>query len=280
LEEGLREGLREHGYVEGKNIIIEWRRSEGAVEELKSAAADLARVPVELIVASGSPAVRAALDVTTLPVVFLSGNPVSAGFAESLARPGGNATGVSAVTTELNQNCVQFLHLLVPKSKRIFYLRNPANPIAALGLDEVEGTARALGMRVLTLDARNARELNVTLRKIRRSAADAVLVSPEMFFLAHRSEITGAVRKTKMPAMFTLREYHDEGALMSYGGSIKEAMRRVAGYVSKILKGTKPAEIPVEQLSKYELIIDLRIAHELGIEVPQTLLLRADEVRR
>lgn len=281
LEEGLRDGLRGLGYIEGQNIVIEWRRSAGTTEELRSLATDLAHSKVNVIVASGSPAARAALGATTMPVVFLVGDPVGSGFAASLARPGGNGTGLSVLSTELYPKRLEFLHQLAPRARRIVFLMNSSNPAVGTPLlDATQKAARTLGVQIVTLDARNAGELDAALRAIPRSAADGILVAADLFFLANKSKIALAVRKAKLPAMFPLKEYHEDGALMSYGANYKDAMLRAARYVDKILKGAKPSELPIEQVSKYELIIDLRVAHELGIEVPQALLARADEVIR
>ncbi|MGH8767267.1 MAG: ABC transporter substrate-binding protein [Burkholderiales bacterium] len=278
LEEGLRQGLREHGYVEGKSIIIEWRRSAGTDEELRSLAADLAGSKVDLIVAPGSPAARAAMEKTAIPVVFMSGDPVAAGFAVSLARPGGNGTGVSVVTPEMTQKRMEFLKEVVPNARRVAYLRNPTNPLSGPLLNEAKTAAHTLGVALEVFDARNVGELDASLDAMRRSKADGFLVAQDLFLLANKSKICRAMRKTKRPAVFPVREYHDEGVLMSYGANLKEAMRRAAAYVDKILKGAKPSELPIEQLSSYEFVVNLRVAREMGIDVPQSILLRADEV--
>jgi putative ABC transport system substrate-binding protein len=279
LEEGLREGLRDLGYIDGKNVVIEWRRSAGTSEELRSLAANLAG-KVDIIVAIGSPAARAALQATTLPVVFTSGDPVQAGFASSLAKPGGNGTGVSVVSTQLNQKGLELLHELAAHGRRIVYLMNPSNPLAAHDREAVELAARALGIQLAIVNARDVAELNAALRAIHQTSAHGLLVSGDLFLLAQRAKIAQTVRMAGLPALFMYKEYHDAGVLMSYGPNFKQAMRLVAGYVDKILRGAKPSDLPIEQISKYELVINLRVAREMGLRVPQELLLRADEVIR
>jgi putative ABC transport system substrate-binding protein len=279
-EENLRNGLRELGYVEGKNIVIEWRRSLGTDEELRSVASQLAASKVELIVAFSTPAAGAALRATTVPVVFVAGDPVGAGLAASLARPGGQGTGVSMFNRELAGKRMELLRQVAPSIRRIVFLMNPSNPLDARMLEEAQKAARTLSVKLDTLGARNADELDVALRALPRSAADGLLVANDLFLVVNRAKVTQAVRKAKLPAIFPFKEYHDAGALMSYGPTTREATRAVAVYVDKILKGAKPSELPIEQMSKYELIIDLRVARAMGIHVPQELLLRADEVIR
>ncbi len=281
LEEGLRDGLRGLGYLDGKNIVIEWRRSAGTAKELEALAAGLARSKVDLIVASGSPAARAALAATTLPVVFAPvGDPVAAGFALSLARPGGNGTGVSTLSADLIPKRLEFLRLVAPRARRIVYLINPSNPVGARQLEEAQEAARTLGVELVPLTARNPDEIDAALRAIPRSNAGGVLVTADLMFLTNKAKVARAIREAKLPAMVPNTEYRDDGVLMSYGPNLKDVLRRAAVYVDKILRGAKPAEIPIEQVSIVELIIDLRVARSMGIEVPQALLMRADEVIR
>ena len=235
---------------------------------------------LHLIVAVGSPPTRAALDATNVPVVFIAGDPIAAGFAASLAKPGGRATGLSVVYTELVTKQIDLLRQLVPRAKRIGHLTNSSNPVATLGLEEARNAARTLGVRLVTFDARNTVELDASLHAIQRRAVDAVLVSGELMLLANKTKIAQSLRKSKVPAMFPFKDYHEDGELMSYGPNLRETMRRVATYVDKIIKGASPSEIPIEQVSKYELVVDRRLARELGIEIPQSILVRADEVIR
>jgi len=281
FDEGLRQGLREFGYIEGKTIVIEWRRSLGPDEELRKLAADLARSKAQVIVVYGTPATRAVLEATTtIPVVFGSGAPVESGLVPSLARPGGNATGVSVIITELTEKRLELLHQVAPRARRIAYLMNSSNPIAAAQLDAALKAARTLGLELLTLDARNADELDTRLAAMVRSEANGVLIGADPLLDASRSKIAAAVRKARLPAISPFREYHDEGVLLSYGTNQAEVGRKMAGYIHKILKGAKPSDLPIEQLSNYVLVIDLRVARLLGLKISRELQMRADEVIR
>ena len=280
LEQSLQDELRQRGYMEGKNIVIDWRRSTGTEEELRQLAIELARSKADLIVALGSPATRAALQGTILPVVFLVGDPVATGFAASLAKPGGSGTGVSVLTPELNPKRLEFLHLIAPRARRIGLLTNSSNPLSSRSKEDVRTAARTLGIQIEVLDARNQRELETALNTIRHSPPDGLLVSAEAFFMASKAKISQTVHKARIPAIFPYREYHANGALISYGPDLNQVGHLMGVYVDKILKGAKPADLPIEQISKYQLIIDLRVAREIGITVPLELLLRADEVIR
>jgi putative ABC transport system substrate-binding protein len=280
IEQGLRDGLRELGYIEGKNIAIE-RRYAITAEQLRSAATELMNTKPDVIVVSGSLVTRIALEATrTIPVVFLAGDPVATGLAASLAKPGGNATGLSLIFTDLTAKRLEYLRVVAPKARRIGCLTNSSNPVGALQFEEAEKAGRALGVEMLKWDARNAAELDTILHALPRSGADAVLVAGDGFIYLNKAKIAAAMLKAKLPAMFPSKEYQDDGVLMSYGASLKVAAHKMAGYVDKILKGAKPADLPIEQISNYELVIDLRAARALGLNVPQELLLRADEVIR
>jgi ABC-type uncharacterized transport system substrate-binding protein len=279
--EGLREGLRELGYVEGKNFTLDWPQFGGSTEQANSLAAELVHSGVDLIVASGTPAALGAIQATTtVPIVFIVGDPVWSKLGVSLSRPGRNATGLSVLSTELYPKRLEYLHRLALRARRIAFLMNSANPMGTLQLEEVQKAALKLGVQIETFDAQNIQELDGALQAMRASKPDAIVVGGDTIFQSAMTKIAEAVRTTKLPAIFPYREYHAPGALMSYGPSMKDAGRRIALYVDKILKGAKPADLPIEQLSKYELIIDLRIARELGIKVPPELLQRADEVIR
>jgi putative tryptophan/tyrosine transport system substrate-binding protein len=279
--EGLREGLRELGYVEGKNFTLDWPQFGGSTEQANSLAAELVHSGVDLIAASGTPAALGAMQATTtVPIVFNAGDPVWSKLGVSLSRPGRNATGVSVLSTELYPKRLEYLHHLALRARRIAFLMNSANPMGTLQLEEVQNAARKLGVQIETFDARNIQELDGALQAMRASKPDAIFVGGDTIFLRAVAKIAEAVRTTKLPAIFPYREYHAPGALMSYGPSMKDVGRRVAGYVDKILKGAKPSGLPIEQVTKYELIINLRQAREIGIEVPPELLLRADEVIR
>jgi ABC-type uncharacterized transport system substrate-binding protein len=279
-EEGMRQGLKELGYIEGANLTIE-RRLAGTNDALQSGAADLVRSRVDLIVAFGTAAARAALSATsTIPVVFISGDPVGTGLAATLAQPGANGTGVSSLSSELMPKRLELLQQIAPRIRRVILLGNPDSPLHAGMLREAQKAARTLHIHIIALDANNADELDAALRGIQRNAGDAFTVSSNVFFLSNRAKIAEAVAKAKLPAIFPQRDYHDAGVLMSYGANLKEAGRQMAGYVDRILKGANPGELPIEQMSKYELVVNLRVARAMGLKVPQELLLRADEVIR
>ena len=279
-EDGLREGLAELGYIEGKNLIIERRRAETSAD-LRSAAEDLVSTKVNLIVAFSTPAARAALSATsTIPVVFLSGDPVGTALAESLSHPGGNASGVSTLSTELMPKRLELLQQIAPQVRRVILLGNPSSPLQTGVLKETRRAGEALHIQVVAVDARNAKELDIALLGLQHRASDGFMVSSDVLFLANRAKVAAAVSKARLPGVFPWRDYHDVGVLMSYGSSTREMGRQAAVYVDKILKGAKPADLPIEQSSKYDLVIDLRVARELGLKVSQELLFRADEVIR
>lgn len=278
FEEYLRLGLRELGYAEGRNIIIEWRRGATSQEDIRAQATDLGRLNVDLIVTIGSPATRAALEATTKAVVIQVGDPVLGGFAASLRRPGGRATGVSIQTGDLNRKRLDFLHQLAPRARRIACLTNDANPVGQRERPEFQSAARALNIKLLFISAKTDAEIDAALESFRVSAADGVVITPDLTWLANRVKVARAVREARIPAVFPYREYHESGVLLSYSVDEKEVFRRMATYVDKILKGANPAELPIEQISTYELVIDLRVAREMHIQVPQELLYRASEV--
>jgi putative ABC transport system substrate-binding protein len=280
IEDGLREGLKELGYVEGKNILIEWRRAASSEKEMPRQAADLARLDLDLIISMGTPATRAALDAGAKAVVFWVGDPVAAGFAVSLSKPGGNATGVSVLSTELNRKRLEFLRAVAPRAKVVGYLTNASSPLMAHDLAEAKNAAHMLGLQLIPFSAQNSHDLAAVSQELKRRGADALVVVADLGLLAHRVEVARLIREAKIPAILPWKEYHDEGVLMSYAPDNRAAMRLLAIYVDKIVKGSKPAELPVEQISRYELVIDLRVAREMGTQVPSELLLRADEVIR
>ena len=280
MEEGLRQGLHELGYIEGKSIVIDWRRSAGTDQELRSLASDLVRSKAEVLVTAGTAATRVAMETTTVPVVFHVGDPIAMGMAASFAKPGGHGTGVSVISTELIVKRLELLHELMPKAKRVLFLSNPSNPMSTQLLDELRKAARSLGLHLEILNARNIGEIDAALPRMRRTVSDAYLVGGDLLFLAEKTRISRAIRDNKLPAIFAYREFHDDGVLISYGPSLKETMHSVANYVDKILKGARPADLPIEQISRYQLVVNVRVAREMGITVPQELLLRADEVIR
>jgi putative ABC transport system substrate-binding protein len=280
FDEGIRQGLRDLGYIEGQNIVIEWRRSLSSDVQLEALAKELVDLKVELIIAPSTPPARAALRATSLPVVFASGDPVRSGLVTSLARPGGNGTGISSTTPELTAKRLELLQQLVPGMRRVLYLQNPSNPLSPQLLQEAKGAGGRLGLQIESLPARNVTELETALTAMKRARDDAVLVAGDLLFLSNRSKLVPAIRQTKLPAVYVWKDYHDQGVLVSYGPDAGWITRRLAVYVDKILKGGKPGELPIEQVIKYELVINLRVARELGIIIPDSILLRADEVIR
>ena len=281
IQDGLRQGLNALGYEEGRNLSIEWRVADGNTDNARTFAEELARKNLDLIVTAGSDLSRHAVNATKqTPIVFMVGDPIGTGLVENLGRPGGNATGISVLTTDLAAKRVELLHKLAPRAKRILQFTNPSNPASLPARNEIRQACERLGIAVTVVAVRNADELTRALSKLSRKQHDAVYVAADPFLLRERAKVRDAIYKARIPAIFPWREYHEGLALISYGPSMKETMSRVAVYVDKILRGANPAELPIDQISKYELVINMRVARDLGIEVPQELLLRADEVIR
>jgi len=281
--EGFERGLRELGYVEGKNILIEWRLVQGKFERLPEFAADLVRLKVDVIVAPATPYVLAARNATaTIPIVFaLVADPVAAGFVASLARPGGNITGLSNIGGELNAKRLELLKEAVPKVRQVGVLTNPAGagfPLAEV-LKELEVAARLLGVQLQVQYARAPSEIDGAFAAMSREGARAVIVvSGSPMFYAERTRLATLALKAGLPTMSEFPESVEAGGLMSYAANTPDLMRRSAHYVDKILKGAKPADLPVEQPTKFELVINLKTAKAIGLTIPQSVLLRADEL--
>ncbi len=280
LWEALVEGLRELGYVEGQNIIIERRLSEGKAERLSDLAAELVRRKVAVIVAAGTPGPEAAKRATAaIPIVMTNhGDPVGSGLVASLARPGGNVTGLSLLSPELVGKQLELLREVVPKVSRVGVLWNPANRTHALSLREAEVAARSLGVQLQILEARAPSEFDSAFAAMTKERAGALLVLGDPMFFGHRTRIAELSAKGRLLSVFLLREHAMAGGLMAYGPSLRDNFRRAATYVDKILKGAKPADLPVEQPTKFELVINLRTAKALGLTIPQSILIRADQV--
>lgn len=275
VETALRQRLAELGYIEGNTLILEWRGS--AATDIRDQAGELAS-KVDIVVTVGTPATRAVLDATTKPVVFMVGDPVAMGFAASLGKPGGNATGVSVLSTELNQKRLELVRELVPRAKRVSYLTNPSSPLLAHDLEAAERAAHALSIQLLPISARTIEEINTIPHVLRRTSPDAIVIVADLGLLAQRSLLARAIRDAKIPAIFPWREYHEVGALISYSPDFTVAARRAANYVDRILKGAKPGELPIDQMAEYSLVIDLRVAREMNIKIPPGLLVRANEI--
>jgi putative tryptophan/tyrosine transport system substrate-binding protein len=278
--EALQQGLRDFGYVEGQNIVIDYRWADGDLDRLREAAAEFVRSQVAIIVTGGPQATRAAKEVTTaIPIVMaVDYDPVGAGFASSLARPGGNITGMSAVSPELNGKRLELLHAVVPRLTRVALLWNSAEPNAAAFLRETQAAAHVLGVEVQSLEVRTPRDLEAAVQAARKARATALTVLTDPVTLYHRAQLTELATRYSLPAIYSERLFAEAGGLMSYGASDRDLHRQVAVYVDKILKGAKPSDLPVEQPIKYELVINLRTAGALRLTIPQSILIRADEV--
>ena len=274
------QGLKDTGYVEGENVAIEYRWAQGQLDRLPALAAELVRRQVAVIAAFGDIAGVAAKAATTaIPIVFaVSENPVKAGLVASLNRPGSNATGINFLGAELGSKQLGLLHELVPAAVRVGLLVNPRVPQTETVTRDVAAAASAIGLQIDVVEASESREIEAAFRTLVRNRADALVIGADPFFASRRLQLATLATRHAIPAIFNIREYAEAGDLMSYGTSLIETYRQVGIYTGKILKGAKPADLPVEQSSKFELIINLPTARALGLEVPPTLLARADEV--
>jgi putative ABC transport system substrate-binding protein len=278
----FRQGLNETGYVEGQNVTVEYHWLEGQFSRLPQLMADLVRRRVAVIAtpASNYAAQAAKAATTTIPIVFGVGDdPVKLGLVASLARPGGNVTGINYFFQEITAKRLGLLHDLVPKAVRIAVLVNPANvPTAAATLREIPEAARAIGLQIQILNASTSREIDAAFATFARERPDALFVASDAFFTSRRVQLATLATRYVVPMTSAVRETTDAGGLMSYGADVSDMHRQVGVYVGQILKGAKPADLPVLQSSKFELVINLQTARTLGIEVPNALLLVADEV--
>jgi putative ABC transport system substrate-binding protein len=280
--EAFHQGLRELKYVEGKNLLIEWRSAEGKNDHLPSLAAELVGLKVDVIVAAGEQPTRAAKEATsTIPIVMAqSGDPVAEGVVASLARPGGNITGLSALAPEISGKQLELLKEIVPKLSRVAVLGTSAQPGNAQMLREVELVAKAFGVKLQYLDVLSSKDIETAFRAAAKERAGAVLVLTSPVLLSQRTQIEDLAVKNRLPAISWASEFVVDGGLMSYGVSITDLFRRAATYVDKILKGAKPAELPIEQPTKFEFIINLKAAKQIGLTIPPKVLAQADRVIR
>ena len=278
--EAFRHGLRDLGYVDGQNIIVEIQSADAKLERLPELAADLVRLQVEIIVTEGTPAAQSAKKVTqTIPIVMAtSGNAVRAGLVDSLARPGGNITGLSFLATETYGKRLELLKEIVPKVSRVAVLYDSRNAVDVLNVREGEGAARELGIKLQPLHAQDSGDFERAFSAMTRERAQALDVLQSSTNFTHRRLIADSAAKLRLPTVFGRAEFVDAGGLVSYGASIPDLWRRAATYVDKILKGTKPADLPVEQPMKFELVINLKTAKQIGLIIPQSMLYRADRV--
>ena len=275
------QGLRDLGWVEGQNIIIEWRFAGGRAERLPGLAAELVRLRVDLIVVPSTPtAVAAKNATTTIPLVSVGGNdPVALGFVASLARPGGNFTGLTgSLGPEIAGKQFSLLKETVPKVARVSVLWNPGTPGNALAFREAETAARALGVELQPLEARRPSDFDSAFAGTSAKRVGALLTLGDVMFLTHRKRLAELAAKTRLPALYGQREFVDDGGLMSYGAKLIDNFHRAATYVDKILKGAKPADLPIERPTRFELIINSKTAQALGLTIPRPVLARADEI--
>jgi putative ABC transport system substrate-binding protein len=276
----FRQGLKDTGYVEGENVAIEYRSAENQMDRLSALAAELVRRRVAVIVATNGPASAAAATATkAIPIVFMVGSdPVERGLVTSLARPGGNMTGINFFLAELGAKRLELLHELVPAAARVAVLVNPAEGNAETDLRDVEPAARAMGLQLQVLKASTSGEINAAFAAIARGQSDALFVGSSPFFSARSVQLATLAAHHSTPATFGSRLQVEAGGLMSYGSSLTDKYRQAGIYTGRILKGTKPADLPVVQSSKFELVINAETARLLGLTVPPLLLARADEV--
>jgi len=282
LLRAFRQGLKDTGYLEGENVAIEYRWAENQIDRLPALAAELVRRRVAVIATIGGPpaAFAAKAATTTIPIVFLVGeDPARLGLVASLARPGGNLTGVNFFNTELAAKRLELLRELVPTAKSVAVLVNPAEATNTESVvRDAEGAVRAMGLQIQVLNASTSREIDAAFATVVRERPDALFVGPGPFFTGRRVQLALLAAIHRVPAIYPGRQYVEAGALMSYGASLADSCRQVGVYVGRILKGAKPADLPVLQSSKFELVINHQTARSLGLEVPTTLLASADEV--
>ena len=276
----FRQGLRELGYVEGENILIEERWGEGHADRLPAFLADLVRLKVDVIISAGPTVTRAVkrANITTPVVMGFDDDPVGSGFASSLARPGGNITGLSSLSPDLSAKQLELLKEIIPGLSRVAVLGSSIHPGTAQSLQEMESSARAFKVQLYYLDVVEPKHVEASFGAARKERVDAVVVLQSIATIRYRRHIVDLTIKDRLPAISFSAEWVEAGGLLAYGPSYTDLFRRAATYVDKILKGTKPADLPVEQPTKFELVINLKTAKALGLTIPPSLLLRADEV--
>jgi putative tryptophan/tyrosine transport system substrate-binding protein len=275
--DALRKGLRDLGYVEGRNLVIEYRSADGRAERFPDLATELVRLKVDLIVTRGTPATNAAKSATeTIPVVMAAMRPLAV--VASLAQPSGNITGVTTFSTELTGKRIELLKELVPNLSRVALLHNMGNPAAPPEWDEVKTAARSLGLQSELLDVRSQGDLDRALELAARQRIDALVIGADGLTQMHQQTIVDLLARNRLPAAYPAREFVEAGGLIAYAVNYPDLYFRFASFVDKIFKGAKPGELPVEQPTKFELVINLKTAKALGLSIPQSILLRADEV--
>ena len=280
LWEAFRQGLRDLGYVEGENIALVFPAGEVRPERLPHLSAELVSLKVDVIVAAATAAVQAAGKATkTIPIVMpVANDPVETGFVASLARPGGNITGLALISSQLSGKRLELLRTTAPEVSRIAVLLNPTNPAVPPQMRETEAAARALGVHLQPLEVRGSKDFDKAFQIATTSRSHALVVLDDALLFTHRTAIVRLAAKNRLAAIYGFREFVEAGGLMAYAANLADMYRRTAGYVDKILKGAKPADLPVEQPTKFELVINLKTAKALGLTSPPSLLGRADEV--
>lgn len=276
----FRQGMRELGYVEGKNLVIEWRSAEGQSDRLPVVAAELVKLNVDVIVVASTPTVSAIKKLTSTIPIVMGGviDPVGSGFVKSLAHPGGNITGLSNLGGDLGPKLLESLFNILPKLARVAVLVNPLNVGHAILLKNLHAAVPRKDLQILKVEAQSVREIESGFSKMKQERVEAVIVGRDAFFIQHAREIVSLAAKARLPSVFSNREYVEAGGLMSYGSSTAGIYRRAATYVDKILKGAKPADLPVEQPTTFELLVNMKTAKALGIKIPQSILLQATKV--
>ena len=279
LWDAFRQRLRELGYAEGDNITFEPRWADGKVDRLAALAKELVQLKVDVLATGGTPAAQAAKGATnTIPIVMATGNPVGLGLVASLSRPGGNVTGVATLTSELSAKQVELLREMIPHASRVAILVDANNPGSMLSEHETERGAQALGISLQVLSARAPQEFDSAFKSMLQPRVAALIIQGSAMFFGERTRLADLALKHGIPTVVTERAYAEAGCLMSYGTDFADNFRRAAEYVDKILKGAKPADLPIQQPTKFELVINLKTAKALGLTIPPSLLLRADEV--
>jgi putative ABC transport system substrate-binding protein len=280
LMEPFRQGLRERGYVEGQDVVVEYRWAQGKYERFPELIHDLLRLKVDVIVTAGTPAALAVKRATTtVPLVMIAvGDPVGTGLVASLARPGGNITGLTSIGADLEGKRLEILREVVPKLSHMAVLWNPASPFQVIAEKEVRAAAQTLQLKVLSLGVRAAEELDAAFEAIVKARPGALVVLADRLFLHDRARIVAFATQHRLPGVYAYRELVEAGGLMSFGPSYADMHRRAATYVDKILKGAKPADLPIGQPTKFELVINLKTAKSLGLTIPPSLLARADQI--
>ena len=279
-DQAFRQGLGDLGYIEGKNILVEWRFADGDPHRLAALAAELVRLDVQIIVSGGSTATRAAKNATaTIPIIMTQDNdPIGDGFVATLARPGGNITGLATLRSELSGKRLELLTEIVPKLSRVAVLGSSTNPGNGQSLKEIEAAAAASGVRIQYLDVLAHTDIEMAFANAGNQRADAVLILASPVINSRRKQVVELAVKRRLPAIYDRRDFGEAGGLMTYGVNVIDLDRRVATFVDKILKGAKPADLPVEQPMKFEFVINLKAAKQIGVTIPPNVLARADKV--